>query len=167
MRFVQPCGAVIGLKQYQVPASNDISHRRRQCRADASSNLPLVRLWHRVHTEVSRYLGSTRNGVTDLGCGLEVVCNEAVLYRRRVPGVYNCVIFYGDLFRRLAINKPLHVCIFVAVDERGEDVMSDEICHGCNGKQSRRRDGRNVQLLDWVMNKLKGNILLLLPGSPK
>ena len=93
--------------------------------------------------------------MTDLGCGLEVVCNEAVLYRRRVPGVYNCVIFYGDLFRRLAINRPLHVCIFVAVDERGEDVMSDEIFHRCNGKQQLRRGGRNVKLQDWVLNSIK------------
>ena len=44
----------------------------------------------------------------------------------------------------------------MAVDERGEDVMSDEICHRNNGKQERRRrGGRNVQLPDWVMNKIE------------
>ena len=43
--------------------------------------------------------------------------------------------------------------MFVAVDEKGEDVMSDKICHRCNGKQQRRRGGRNVQLLNWVMNE--------------
>ena len=35
-------------------------------------------------------------------------------------------------------------------------LMSDEICHRCNGKQQRRRrGGRNVQLPDRVMNKIK------------
>ena len=43
--------------------------------------------------------------------------------------------------------SPLEVYAFVAVDDRGEDVLSDEICGRCNGKQQRRRrDGRNVQL---------------------
>ena len=45
----------------------------------------LVWLWCGVHIEVGRYLGSTRNGVKDLGCDLELVCNEAVLFRRREP----------------------------------------------------------------------------------
>ena len=37
----------------------------------------------------------------------------------------------------------------------------------CNGKQqTRRRGGRSVQFPDWVMNKVKGSKLLLLPGSP-
>ena len=40
---------------------------------------------------------------------------------------------HTDLFSRHA--SPLEVCVFVAVDERGEDVMSDEICRRCNGKQ--------------------------------
>ena len=40
----------------------------------------------------------------------------------------------------------------MAVDERGEYVMSDEICRRCNGKQQRRRrGGRSVQLPDWFM----------------
>ena len=40
----------------------------------------------------------------------------------------------------------------MAVDERGEDVMSDEICRRRNRKQTRRRrGGRSVQLLDWVI----------------
>ena len=43
----------------------------------------------------------------------------------------------------------------MVVDARGEYVMSDEICHRNNGKQEkRRRGGRSVQLLDWLMNKI-------------
>ena len=46
----------------------------------------------------------------------------------------------------------LEVDVFVAVDERGEDVMSDEVYRPCNGKQQRRRrGGRSVQLLDWCI----------------
>ena len=45
----------------------------------------------------------------------------------------------------------LEVDVFVAVDERGEDVMSDEICRRYNRKQQRRCGGRNVQLPDWFM----------------
>ena len=60
---------------------------------------------------------------------------------------------HADLFSRHA--SPLEVDVFVAVDERGEDVMSDEICRRCNGKQQRRRGGQSVQLPDWVMNKIK------------
>ena len=42
------------------------------------------------------------------------------------------------------------------VDERGEDVMSDEICRQNNEKQERRRrGGRSVQLPDWVKNKIE------------
>ena len=53
----------------------------------------------------------------------------------------------------------------MAVDEGGENVMSDEICRRNNGMQERsRRGGRSVQLPDLVMNKIKSNILLLLPG---
>ena len=44
----------------------------------------------------------------------------------------------------------------MAVGERGDDVMSDEICRLRNRKQGRRRRGdRNVQLPDWVMYKMK------------
>ena len=60
---------------------------------------------------------------------------------------------HANLFSRLA--GPLEVSVFVVVDERGEDVMSDDICHRCNGKQERRRGGQNVQLPDWVTNKIK------------
>ena len=50
----------------------------------------------------------------------------------------------------------------MAVDEIGEDVMSDEIFRRNNGKQQRsRRGGRSVQRLDWLMNKIKGTTLLL------
>ena len=54
--------------------------------------------------------------------------------------------------RRLVYSRhasPLEVYFFVAVDERGEHVMSDEICRRCNGeRQGRRRGGRSVQLPD-------------------
>ena len=57
---------------------------------------------------------------------------------------------HGDLFSRHA--SPLEVYVCVAVGERGEDVMSDEICRRCNGKQQRRRrGGRSVHLPDWFM----------------
>ena len=65
---------------------------------------------------------------------------------------------HADLFSRHA--SPLEVYVFVAVDERGEDVVSDETCHLCNGKQRRRRGGRNVQLPDRVMNKIKRQHIL-------
>ena len=57
---------------------------------------------------------------------------------------------HADLFSHHA--NPLEVNVFVAVDERGEDVVSDEICRRYNGKQQRRtRGGRGVQLLDCFM----------------
>ena len=40
---------------------------------------------------------------------------------------------HADLFSRHA--SPLEVYVFVAVANRGEDVMSDEICRRFNGKQ--------------------------------
>ena len=59
-----------------------------------------------------------------------------------------------DLFSRHASH--LEVYASMAVDERGEGVMSDEICRRKNGKQERRRrGGRSVQFPDWVMNKIK------------
>ena len=58
---------------------------------------------------------------------------------------------HADLFSRHA--SPLEVYVFVAVDRRGEDVMSDEVCYRRNGKKQRgRRDGRNMQLPDCAMN---------------
>ena len=40
----------------------------------------------------------------------------------------------------------------MAVANRGEDVVSDEICRRLNGKQQKRRQsGRSVQLPDWFM----------------
>ena len=57
---------------------------------------------------------------------------------------------HADLFSRHA--SPLEVYAFVAVDERGEDIMPDEIWRRCNGKQQkRRRGGPSVQLPDWFM----------------
>ena len=47
---------------------------------------------------------------------------------------------HADLFSRHV--SPLEVHVFVAVDERGEDVMSDEICRRCNEKQEIRRRGQ-------------------------
>ena len=61
-----------------------------------------------------------------------------------------CVICYGGLFSHHA--SPLEGYVFVVVDDRGEDVLPDEICHRCNGKQQRKRRGvRSVQPPDWVM----------------
>ena len=72
----------------------------------------------------------------------------------------------ADLFSRHA--SPLELYVFVAVDERGEDVMSDEICRRCNGKQHRRRrGGRSVQLPDWVMNKIKRQHVIALTWVTK
>ena len=57
---------------------------------------------------------------------------------------------HGDLFSRH--DSPVEVCVFVAVDERGEYVMSDEICRRCNVKQQGRGGGgRSVQLPDSFM----------------
>ena len=57
---------------------------------------------------------------------------------------------HADLFSRHA--SPLEVYVLVAVDDRGDDVMSDEIYCRCNGQQQRRRrGGRSVQLPGWVM----------------
>ena len=57
---------------------------------------------------------------------------------------------HADLLSHHA--SPLEVCVSVAVDERDEDVMSDEIYRRYNGKQQRRRrGGRSVQLPNWFM----------------
>ena len=51
---------------------------------------------------------------------------------------------HDDLFSRHA--RPLEGYVFVVVDDRGKDVLSDEIRRRCNGKQQRRRrGGRSVQ----------------------
>ena len=63
-------------------------------------------------------------------------------------------------------ERPLEGYVFVAVDETGEDVMSDEICRRNNGKQKRMRGGRSVQLPDWVLNKIKRQHICLLYTSP-
>ena len=57
---------------------------------------------------------------------------------------------HGDLFSCHA--SPLEDYVFVAVDERGEGVMPDEIGRRNNEKQEmRRRGGRSVQLPNWVI----------------
>ena len=67
-----------------------------------------------------------------------------------IQGLFRLVELHGDLFSRHA--SPLEVYVFVAVANRGEHVMSGEICRRCNGKQQgRRRGGRSVQLPDWFM----------------
>ena len=50
---------------------------------------------------------------------------------------------HTDLFRRYV--SSLEVYVFVAVDERGKDVMFDEICRRCNGKQQGRKRGAEVR----------------------
>lgn len=46
-------------------------------------------MYNGLRNEVGRYLGPTRNGVTDLGCDLEHVYGKAVLPRGRGPGIRN------------------------------------------------------------------------------
>ena len=58
---------------------------------------------------------------------------------------------HGDMFSHPASPLQVEVYVFVAVDERGEHITSDEICRPCNGKQQRKRHGdRSVQLPDLV-----------------
>ena len=46
--------------------------------------------------------------------------------------------------------------------------MSNETCRRCNGKQQRRkRDGRNVPLTAWVMNKIKRQHIIALDWVTK
>ena len=80
--------------------------------------------------------------------GCFVACAAVSLLAYIIKGLAE---LHGDLFSRHA--SPLtEVYVFVAVDERREHVMSDEICRRCNGKQQgRRRGGRSVQLLESSM----------------
>ena len=69
-------------------------------------------------------------------------CNSSILFW--------LAELHGDLFSRHV--GPLELYVFVAVDERGEHVMSDEICRRCNRtQQGRRCGGRSVQLPDSFM----------------
>ena len=62
--------------------------------------------------------------------------------------------FYAGLLSRYA--SPIEICVFAAVDERGEDVISDNLCCLCSGTQQRRKRGdRSAQLPDSVINKNK------------
>ena len=63
--------------------------------------------------------------------------------------------------------SPFEVCVLVAVDERGEDEFSEEICRRCNGKRQRRCGGRSVQLPDWVVNKIKRQHIIALTWVTK
>ena len=60
---------------------------------------------------------------------------------------------HGDLFSCYA--SPVDGRAFVAVNERGEDVISGEICRRNNGKHGTGRGGQSAQLPDWVLNKIK------------
>ena len=73
-------------------------------------------------------------------------CSSAIV-------VYALTELHADLFSRHA--SPIEVCVFVAVDERGEDVMSDEIRPRCNGKSEEGGVAAEVCNSDWVMNKTK------------
>ena len=76
-----------------------------------------------------------------------------VLYRHATKFVVCCTTLpeiHADFFGRNA--SPLQVYVFVAVANRGEDVMSDEICRRFNRThQQRTRSGRSVQVSDWFM----------------
>ena len=48
---------------------------------------------------------------------------------------------HADLFSRHA--SPLQVCVFIAVDKKGQDIMSDEICRRRNRKQQLRIRGQS------------------------
>ena len=67
-----------------------------------------------------------------------IVVNKA---SAKCTGVYEWILFLAELHADLFSHRasPLEVFVFVAVAERGEDVMSDEICRRCNGKRQRRR----------------------------
>ena len=53
----------------------------------------------------------------------------------------------GDLFSPRP--SPLEGYVFVVNDDRGEDVLSDEICRRCDRKQKKRRcGGRSAQPSD-------------------
>ena len=54
----------------------------------------VVVVWSAVHTEVGRYLGSTRNEMTDLACDLELAYNEAVPSRETEPGIHVTPFFF-------------------------------------------------------------------------
>ena len=71
---------------------------------------------------------------------------------------------HGDVFSRHASHLENYV--FVGVDERGEDIVSDEICRRNYRKQKRRRGGRSATLrLGYEQNQKSANVLLL-HGSP-
>ena len=66
--------------------------------------------------------------------GCFVACAAVSLLAYIIKGLAE---LHGDLFSRHA--SPLtEVYVFVAVDERREHVMSDEICRRCNGKHKKR-----------------------------
>ena len=86
-------------------------------------------------------------------CIIILVLFLFVLYRHATKFVVCCTTLpeiHADFFGRNA--SPLQVYVFVAVANRGEDVMSDEICRRFNRThQQRTRSGRSVQVSDWFM----------------
>ena len=76
-------------------------------------------------------------------CSLRVYLLKVILNQpwasTGLPGQYHSTTIspipelHADLFSRHA--SPLEVYVFVAIANRGEDVMSDEICRRFNGKQ--------------------------------
>ena len=127
--------------------------------------------WHAITTCVRRRtlecrcmsrLGQRPQRLNKLRYLETIVCVAGMLISSTVHYLPYLVILAelrADLFSRHA--SPLEVCcVFVAVDERGEDVMSDDICRRCNGKKQRRRGGRIVQLPDWFMNKIKSQHII-------
>ena len=87
--------------------------RRCQCGADAPSRFsPAVQLWRGVFTEVGRYLGSTRNGVT-LGCDLELVCKGEDLVSTSIVYATRYLVYiyttsschYSQYIRSASSNK--------------------------------------------------------------
>ena len=71
-----------------------------------------------------------------------------------VLGYHTSTELHGDLFSRQV--SPLEGYVFVAVDERGEDVKSDEICCRYNGKQEKKETWRPESAAPkLVINKIK------------
>ena len=103
-------------------------------------------------------MGRTEAGIVRI-INLDMIITTTVMY-------YTLPELHADLFSRHA--SPLEVYVLAAVDERGEDVMSDEMCRVRNRKQQRaRRGGRSVQLPDWVINKTKRQHIIALTWVTK
>ena len=88
-------------------------------------------------TNKRRLRGTSATQQTALGIGDECAQSSAMARAvRRYDISQQLPELHADMFSRHA--SPLQVCVFVTVDERGEGVMSDEICRRCNGKHKKR-----------------------------